>query len=145
LKSNNPHGDVFSPDALGGILASRLGFASNTSFVVALSGGGDSVALLSALSEAGWRTRAVHIDHGLHQDSGRWADACAALCSKLGVSCRIERIRITGIQERGYEAAAREARYARLREVLGAGEVLLTAHHQDDQAETVLLQMLRGD
>jgi tRNA(Ile)-lysidine synthase len=144
LKSSNPSGDVFSPDALGGILASRLGFASNTSFVVALSGGGDSVALLSALSEAGWRTRAVHIDHGLHQDSGRWADACAALCSKLGVSCRIERIRVTGIQERGYEAAAREARYARLREVLGAGEVLLTAHHQDDQAETVLLQMLRG-
>jgi tRNA(Ile)-lysidine synthase len=144
LKSSNPHGDVFSPDALGGILGSRLGFATNTPFVVALSGGGDSVALLNALNEAGWRARAVHVDHRLHPDSGRWADACAALCSKLGVSCQIEQVRVTEIPERGYEAAAREARYARLREVLGAGEVLLTAHHQDDQAETVLLQMLRG-
>ncbi len=144
MKSNNPHGDVFSPDALGGILGSRLGFSANTSFVVALSGGGDSVALLSALNEAGWHARAVHVDHGLHPDSGRWADACAALCRKLGVSCQVEQVHVTEIQERGYEAAAREARYARLRQALGVGEVLLTAHHQDDQAETVLLQMLRG-
>lgn len=135
---------MFSPEALAEVLVNRLGFTQATRFVVALSGGGDSVALLSALVAAGWQPRAVHVDHGLHPASGEWADRCVELCQQTGVPCQIERVRVRAIAERGYEAAAREARYARLRAVLGAGEVLLTAHHQDDQAETVLLQLLRG-
>lgn len=144
LKSNKPRRGVFSPEALAAVLVSRLGFTPETRFVVALSGGGDSVALLSALVVAGWQPRAVHVDHGLHPASGAWAEDCAAWCNKIGVSCDIERVQVTAMAEQGYEAAARDARYARLRTVLEPGEVLLTAHHQDDQAETVLLQMLRG-
>jgi len=129
---------------LGEILDVRLGFTADTHFVVGLSGGGDSVALLHALAATSRRTRAVHIDHGLQAASRQWAEACRGLCAKIGIPCRVERVLVSAIGERGYEAAAREARYARLRDVLEPGEVLLTAHHQDDQAETVLLQMLRG-
>ena len=144
LKNIRAANGEFSPAALRAILVSRLGFSDETRFVVALSGGADSVALLSALVAAGWRPRAVHVDHGLHPASGAWADSCAALCHQLGLSCQVERVQIGTIRARGYEAAAREARYARLMEVLGPGEVLVTAHHLDDQAETVLLQLLRG-
>jgi len=129
---------------LGDILDVRLGFTADTHFVVGLSGGGDSVALLHALAATSRHTRAVHIDHGLQAASRQWAEACRGLCARIGVPCQVERVQVSGIEERGYEAAAREARYARLRDVLEPGEVLLTAHHQDDQAETVLLQMLRG-
>lgn len=135
---------MFSPEALREVLLARLGFSSQTRFVVALSGGADSVALLTALVHLGLQVRAVHIDHGLHPASGDWADFCAQLCARSGVACQVERVHVAGIPERGYEAAAREARYARLRECVAAGEVLLTGHHQDDQAETVLLQLLRG-
>ena len=135
---------MFSPEALREVLLARLGLSSRTRFVVALSGGGDSVALLVALARVGYQVRAVHIDHGLHAASGDWANSCVDLCARLGVSCQVERVHVAGIAQRGYEAAAREARYARLMECVGAGEVLLTGHHQDDQAETVLLQLLRG-
>jgi len=69
LKNIRAANGEFSPAALRAILVSRLGFSDETRFVVALSGGADSVALLSALVAAGWRPRAVHVDHGLHPAS----------------------------------------------------------------------------
>ena len=116
--------------------------------LVAFSGGPDSTALLLAvhelLEESGReRLRAAHIDHGLQTESANWAEHCRARAGALGVplACREVEVQADG---RGVEAAARRARYEALAELMQPGECLLTAHHQDDQWETLLLRMLRG-
>lgn len=116
--------------------------------VVAFSGGCDSTALLHALARLGPRLGAellaAHIDHGLHPDSARWAVRCAAFCQALGVPCHTIRVTVGAAKGESPEAAAREARYAALATLIEAGDLLLTAHHRDDQAETLLLRLLRG-
>jgi len=115
---------------------------------VAFSGGLDSHVLLHVLGAERQRLPgalgAVHVDHGLHPDSGDWARHCTAVCAQLEVPL----VTLAGHVRRGAgespEAAAREARYRALGRWLPAGAVLLTAHHQDDQAETLVLQLLRG-
>ncbi len=123
-------------------------FPAESRFVVAYSGGLDSHVLLHALAQlrtvSGFSLRAVHIHHGLQPDADVWARHCEEICANLDLPCVVERIRVDGVAEEGMEAAARRARYARLANLLEPGEALLTAHHQDDQAETVLLQLLRG-
>ena len=115
---------------------------------VAFSGGPDSTALLHALATLGAaRTRglrAMHIDHGLHADSGSWAAHCRDICAALNVPIEIHRVQVDRQSGTGLEAAAREARYLAFAAELRADEYLLLAHHQDDQAETVLLKLLRG-
>ena len=118
------------------------------SLLLAFSGGPDSTALLlvlhELLGESGReRLRAAHVDHGLHPDSGAWARHCKAQARALGVSlvCREVEVKADG---RGVEAAARRARYEALAALMAPGECLLTAHHQDDQWETLMLRMLRG-
>ena len=114
--------------------------------VLALSGGVDSVALLDLLARStpamrrGLRT--VHVDHGLQPASAEWAQHCRSLSEGFGLECRIHRLRLAAGP--GIEARARAARYAALTAELAAGEVLVTAHHLDDQAETFLLRALRG-
>lgn len=114
--------------------------------LLALSGGLDSVALLSLLArspEARQRgLRAVHIDHGLQPDAAAWGQHCLALCARLEIECTIQRLQLA--PGAGLEARARDARYAALAAELKPGEVLVTAHHLDDQAETFLLRALRG-
>ena len=112
---------------------------------VALSGGVDSVVLLCALSSLatarGVRLTAVHVHHGLSPNADHWAAFCTALCARLQVPLRIERVRV----DRGggsLEAAARHARYRAI--AAGGADVVALAHHADDLAETVLLQALRG-
>jgi tRNA(Ile)-lysidine synthase len=118
------------------------------SLCVAFSGGPDSTALLHALAslpEAHARgLRGLHIDHGLHADSDRWAAHCRDFCAALGVPLAVVRVDVPRDSGLGLEAAAREARYAAFAESLADGESLLLAHHRDDQAETVLLKLLRG-
>ncbi|UGB39847.1 tRNA lysidine(34) synthetase TilS [Frateuria soli] len=115
---------------------------------VAFSGGPDSTALLHALAalpQARARgLRALHVDHGLHPESGAWAGKAAAFCTSLGVACEVRRVEVARAAGEGLEAAARHARYGAFADVLQAGEWLLVGHHRDDQAETVLLKLLRG-
>ncbi|HVV97114.1 MAG TPA: tRNA lysidine(34) synthetase TilS [Rhodanobacteraceae bacterium] len=116
--------------------------------LVALSGGLDSTVLLHAL--AGSRAarerglRAVHVDHGLHADSAMWARQCADFAEQVGVSLETRTVGIARTPGLGLEATARRARYGAIEEMLQAGEILALAHHRDDQAETVLLKLLRG-
>jgi tRNA(Ile)-lysidine synthase len=112
--------------------------------VVACSGGPDSLALLAVAGDAGLAPVAVYVDHGLRPDSARDGDVVRAAAAQLGVEAREVRLRI----EPGgnVEARARDARYRALEEArvgLGATTVLV-AHTADDQAETVLLNLVRG-
>lgn len=117
-------------------------------YCVAFSGGLDSLVLLHALHALGrargTELRAIHIDHGLHPRSGEWAQHCAGFGRGLGVPVDIVTVSAAPGPGESPEAAAREARYAALCEHLRENETLLTAHHLDDQAETLLLQLLRG-
>lgn len=118
---------------------------------VGLSGGLDSSVLLAAAAEvfgtgalAVGAVRALHVDHALHVDSARWAEVSQALASTLGIPYQQVRVDAGAAPGESPEAAARAARYAAFRAQLVPGEVLLTAHHADDQLETVWLQWLRG-
>lgn len=113
--------------------------------IVALSGGVDSVVLLHAVHtlQAKYRLslRAAHVNHGLSPNAARWAQFCRRYCRALGIPISVRRVKISR-KGKGLEAAAREARHA----VLGGmpADVIMIAHHLDDQAETVLLNLLRG-
>src|SRR5690606_6914721 len=90
-----------------------------------------------------WRVRAVHVDHQMHDDSADWAAHCARVAAQLGIDLLQQRVRVSPGRE-GWEAAARRARYIAFRALLEPGEILLTAHHADDQLETMLLALVRG-
>lgn len=139
-------GGVTSPADLAAHLAAffRPRLAQGRRLCVGLSGGRDSVVLLDALVAAGLDAElsAIHVHHGLSPHAGAWADFCAALCARLGVPLRIVRVAVARAGGCGLEAAARQARYAAYRTV--AADWLALAHHRDDQAETVLLNLLRG-
>jgi tRNA(Ile)-lysidine synthase len=116
---------------------------------LALSGGIDSVVLLHALralrDDGAIRSlRAVHADHGLQAPSRDWAEHCRSLCAQLGVPFQVVELGLVAPPGASVEAHAREARYAAFASLLRPGEWLLTAHHRDDQLETVLIQLLRG-
>ncbi|MEE8092917.1 MAG: tRNA lysidine(34) synthetase TilS [Gammaproteobacteria bacterium] len=113
---------------------------------VAFSGGLDSTVLLTALTRLELDTpiRALHIDHGLHPDSGSWTQHCGQVAAELGVGFDSRQVVIHDARGRSLEASAREVRYATLTEMMEPAELLLTAHHSDDQLETVLLRLLRG-
>ncbi len=117
-------------------------------FVVALSGGLDSTVLAHLLaktrSEHGKSLLAVHVDHRLHADSASWAAQCQAFAAKFEIDFACEVVTVELDSNHGTEAAARDARYAALQKYVADGDWLLSAHHQDDQAETLLLNLLRG-
>lgn len=114
--------------------------------VVAFSGGLDSTVLLHALTrlDTPARVSAFHVDHGIHADSAQWSAHCEALARQLGVPFATERVDVRRDGGDGLEAAARAGRYAAFAAHLRPDDVLLTAHHGDDQLETLLLRLLRG-
>ena len=115
-----------------------------TKLVVGLSGGADSACLLSALAELSNRPlRAVHVDHGLQAASVALRASSSTLCERLHIPLSVIEVTVEAAGE-SLEAAARDARYQAFARNLAPGECLLTAHHAEDQAETVLLQLLRG-
>jgi len=137
--------------ALETILARVFASAPEASTVtVAYSGGLDSSALLhlarAYAAEHGIALFAFHIHHGLSPNADAWLAHCRDTCTRLGIGFDARQVHVPEGDKRGLEAAARSARYAALGELCREHGVplLLTAHHQDDQAETVLLQMLRG-
>lgn len=111
---------------------------------VAFSGGVDSSVLLHVLaSRKIARLKAVHVHHGLQAWADDWVDHCRAVCKILDVELEVIRVECESAGK-GPEAAARQARYQAIRERLNTGDILTTAHHVGDQAETVLMRLLRG-
>jgi tRNA(Ile)-lysidine synthase len=140
---------AFSIDALYASLSNLVEDPENGRYCIAFSGGIDSSALLYGWRELRRRhpalqVRALHVNHHLHTDAAAWAAHCAHMAGALEVPFQVLDARIATGAGISMEAAAREARYALLRAELRDDELLLTAHHQDDQLETLLLQLLRG-
>jgi tRNA(Ile)-lysidine synthase len=138
---------TFGPEWLRGQLSTLVPAFPNVSLCVALSGGLDSTALLAALATkrpASLQLRALHVDHGLRAASKQWAAHCRKLARDLHVPFKVLTTKVARPRGTSLEAAARDARYRLLATELHPGEILLTAHHGDDQLETILLQLLRG-
>ncbi|AKA26355.1 tRNA lysidine(34) synthetase TilS [Pseudomonas chlororaphis] len=114
---------------------------------IAFSGGLDSTVLLHLLAELRQRhslppLSAVHVHHGLQAVADAWPEHCRAQCEALGIALQVVSVRVQA--GASLERAAREARYAAFEQVIGSNELLLTAQHRDDQAETLLFRLLRG-
>ncbi|WP_293775577.1 tRNA lysidine(34) synthetase TilS [uncultured Oxalicibacterium sp.] len=124
--------------------------ASSFDLAVALSGGLDSSVLLDLahayVAQHGGRLLAFHVHHGLSPNADQWLAHCRAQCVALGIPFDVRHVQINQQKRTGIEEAARNLRYAALGSMCREHgvDLLLTAHHQDDQAETVLLQLLRG-
>jgi tRNA(Ile)-lysidine synthase len=139
--------EEFGPAWLNGRLSQLLPQFPRVRLCVAFSGGADSTALLAALASLPHpplALRALHINHGLQPAAAQWGRHCRHVAAALGVRCTVRRVAIARGRGESLEAAARTQRYRLLGAQLRAGEVLLTAHHLDDQCETLLLQLLRG-
>ncbi len=116
--------------------------------LVAFSGGLDSTVLLVLAARFarahGLALNALHVHHGLSPHADHWVAHCEGVCRQLAVPLIVERVQLCRGNGESLEAQARAARYERLAAHLGEGEWLLTAHHQDDQLETLLLALKRG-
>ena len=114
---------------------------------IAFSGGLDSTVLLHLLadyarSHATPPLHAIHVHHGLQAAADTWPDHCKAVCERLGIELTVIRVQVAS--GASLEQAARDARYAAFKRILGPGEVLFTGQHREDQAETLLFRLLRG-
>lgn len=119
---------------------------AHSSILIGLSGGVDSVVLLHLLHllapRFSWQLSALHVHHGISPNADAWADFCADMCARYHIPIHIEHVNIAPLRAHGIEAAARKLRHAAF-----AGQpcdFVALAHHADDQAETLLLQLLRG-
>ncbi len=124
-------------------LKNKDSFLTDKAIVVALSGGIDSVVLLHYLHHHfGQQLRAIHCNHHLSKHANQWSDFCQKLCHDLGID--LTHIDIYLENDANIEENARKKRYHSISCNLEKNEVLCTAHHQNDQAETLLLQLFRG-
>lgn len=132
---------VAPEDRLRAVLGPHL--AASARVTVAYSGGLDSSVLLHLLARSGlpMQLRALHVHHGLSPHADAWAAHCRRVCGALNVPLEERRVQVSPSGQ-GLEAAAREARYRAFAAL--DTDLLLLAQHRDDQAETVLLQCLRG-
>jgi len=133
-------------DSLAAELAS---IPADTPLCIGLSGGLDSVVLLHGLCQLvpHHRLRAIHINHHLSQSADLWQQHCAGLCETLAVEFVATSVDVKGVLKAsgaGVEATARTLRYQSFADNLHKDELLLLAHHLDDQIETLLLRLMRG-
>ena len=141
--------DSFCPyDALSK-LVTKIMPPAGTKLVLAYSGGVDSEVLaygLSLLSKvnSALSYQLVHVHHGLSDNADGWLSHCERRAREYGLPIALKRVTVASGARISLEAAARDARYAALKEELSPGDILLTAHHQDDQLETILLALKRG-
>jgi len=151
LRNRPPEEEGSARSALGGAVreglravAARLGRAPV--FCAAFSGGLDSTVLLDLLApacrEEGYALRALHVHHGLSANADAWERHCAAVCAGLRVPLQVAHVAVSRAPRTSLEEEARRARHAAFADV--AADAIVLAHHADDQAETVLLQLLRG-
>lgn len=114
--------------------------------VLALSGGVDSVVLLNLLasfsSRISFSLSAIHVDHGISPNASRWAEFCSELCRSEEIPLKISKVRVLKEPGASLEAAARERRYFEFGTL--EADYIVLAQHQDDQVETLVLQLLRG-
>ncbi len=115
---------------------------------IALSGGLDSSVLLQSLAE---RLKehprpltALHVNHGLSIYADQWQHECHQACEQLGIDLRVHKVDLGGPDSVNLEKRARDARYRWFSSLLKRGDILLTGHHLDDQAETLLLRLMRA-
>ncbi|MFZ9645439.1 MAG: tRNA lysidine(34) synthetase TilS [Fluviibacter sp.] len=118
----------------------------NRTICIALSGGMDSMVLLHALvllqKETPFSLFALHVNHGISPNAAHWAEFCQQRCTDLGVPCEVATLPPLTAAGTGLERAAREGRYALF--AAANADVLCMAHHQNDRAETLLLNLCRG-
>jgi len=130
------------------IVDDLVSLAAGKKVWLAYSGGIDSQVLLHLLVTTSHPdlnfAATVHVDHGLQAESKNWSQHCADVCKNLNIEYHALQVQVKNIETLGMEAAARAARYQAIDQLLGPEDVLLTAQHQHDQAETLLLQLLRG-
>ncbi len=124
---------------------------SGAFFLLAFSGGLDSVVLLHALvalkKSLNFQIHALHVHHGLSAHADEWAQFCVSACAKLNIPLQVAHVNVHPQSGLGIEAEARKLRYQALMQYQYAEtfpDFILTAHHQNDQAETFLLQLFRG-
>ena len=118
-------------------------------YLIAYSGGVDSHVLLHIMATLRnqypeMQLQALHIHHGLSKNADKWAEHCQIVCSSLQIAYQCHYISHSPLANESIEAWAREARYGIFADLLASGMSLLTAHNQDDQAETLFLQLFRG-
>ena len=114
-------------------------------YVIAFSGGLDSTVLAHAVSEfSKIPVLAMHVDHGLQAGSAGWAQHCASAAATFGIEFQLLQVQVDLDSGKGPEASARDARYTALQAEMRSGDWLLSAHHREDQAETLLLNLIRG-
>lgn len=136
---------------LSGFLAG-MSHADSTQphLLLALSGGVDSMVLLYALAQLRQRLpfklSAMHVHHGLSPNADDWLKRCEQQCLALNVDFYSDKVRLDPHSGQGVEATAREARYQALEQVRKTldAAAIVTAHHRQDQSETLLLQLVRG-
>lgn len=125
-----------------------VNLAPTPRYWIAFSGGLDSTCLLHILASLRSRLAipisAIHLNHGLQSNSDAWEQHCQHVCDQLDIDIIIQKLRIHLAKGESLEAIARIARLQSYQRFIAANETILTAHHQDDQIETVLLQLLRG-
>jgi len=115
---------------------------------VGFSGGADSTALLQAIHECSEQLpasiHAVHFHHGLQAEADAWQDHCSTFCAERDIPFLSKKLEISLTGKNSPEEEARNCRYRAVAEILGKGEMYLTAHHAEDQAETLFLNLMRG-
>lgn len=139
----------FSPATKIAELVEQLGPAPEAKLVLAYSGGVDSQVLAVGLAEYAqshpeFNYLLVHVHHGLSANAAQWVKHCETMATQYDLPIKVKPVKVEAGPRVSIEAAARDARYAALTQELSAGDLLLTAHHQDDQLETLLLALKRG-